>query len=428
MIEFQREVFDYNSQETGRNMRHHILTAHTRTNIILLSYPNLFLHDHATSSIETSNRYSSVLLMFYRYLSISEKFKNIDVSNYHAIVDNRDIKRWQVQRQIERVRSQNASPTSNTIFEDAKLLLVFFNWINKSGYITCVKINIKSWAANFKSEKMLNYVRQKSGLRIDSKNIEVLDKEKRQQSRKSLITDAEIKALILSFNDPVYSVMFKLALGTAMRPMDLCKFPYIGNGPNQHILPYSEMRSEGAVVSYLVTESKGKKDREIKINRADLKVLEDQYIRPFYNERARKYEKKYGRNCPPSILFLTVHGEPVTSNKVSSRTGAAKERAIRNFPEFRRSITFYDARHWWPTMYILKFFGDKLLTQSADALYLAAGEILVKQMGHEDLSTTYKYYVDMARLLMLAHDGHVHELVTDPDQTVEEFVEKMGAH
>jgi hypothetical protein len=79
-------------------------------------------------------------------------------------------------------------------------------------------------------------------------------------------------------------------------------------------------------------------------------------------------------------------------------------------------------------MYILKFFGDKLLTQSADALYLAAGEILVKQMGHEDLSTTYKYYVDMARLLMLAHDGHVHELVTDPDQTVEEFVEKMGAH
>ncbi|MGX9219285.1 hypothetical protein ACWV27_12890 [Massilia varians] len=393
----------------------------------LLSHANLFLSAHALASEQTSGRYSNVISMFYRFLSTQPKFANVRVGDYHVVADNRDIKRWQVARQIDRVKQQKTSPSSKTIFEDAQIILFFFNWICDAGYPTSVNVKKKTWYPNFKLSRMLNYVRDVAHVSVDSKNIDVLDRERRQHNVVSLITNSEIKALIESYTDPVYSTIFKLGLGTAMRPMDLCKFPYIGNGMNRHIMPYSSMeKRESRVVNYSVELSKGKKGRIIKINTADLKMLEDDYIRPYYAERAKKYERLFGKKCPPSILFLNKQGLPVTPSKISSRTNDAKKIAMMNCPGFREKVSFYDARHWWPTMFLIQFFKDRLLTDSADALYLAVAEELRNQMGHEDLSTTYKYYVDMGRLVMLAHEGSVHELVTEPAETVQEFVDRFS--
>jgi integrase len=427
MLSIDRRVIEYRSPESGRNCRHHLLIAHVGGKNILLSHPNLFLYDHTLSSIETSNRYSGVISMFYRFLSTEPKFSGVDVGKYHVISDNRDIKKWQVTRQVTRMAEQKASPSSDTIFEDAKIVLTFFHWLSNAGYITNVVVKTKTWVANFKNSRMLNYIRRKARVRIDAKNIEVLDKERRQRKQITLITNDEIKALLESFTDPVYAAMFKLSLGTAMRPMDLCRVPYIGNGSNKHIMPYSTMsKSASATVDYLVKESKGKKDRTIKINRADLKALEDHYIRPLYSERTKKYEERFGKKCPPSILFLNSRGVPVTPSRISSRTNDAKKIAAAVHPDFRETTTFYEARHWWPTMFLVNFFKDKLLTDAADALYLAAAQVLADQMGHEDINTTYKHYVDLARLMVMAHQGHVHELITEPDETVTEFLERIG--
>jgi integrase len=427
MITIDRHVVEYRSPESGRHCRHYVLIAQVKNKKILLSHVNLFLYEHTLSSIATSNRYSGVIAAFYRFLSAELKFSSISVADYHVLADNRDIKRWQVARQLDRVKRQSLSPSSDTIFDEAKILLTFFQWISASGYVTTVEVMTKTWVANFKNTRMLNYVRRKAQLRIDSKNIEVLDKESRQKKMKSLITNDEIKFLLEAFTDPVYTAMFKLSLGTAMRPMDLCRFPYIGNGINKHIMPYSTMKKgESATVDYLVKDSKGHKDRVIKINKADLKALDDHYIRPLYAKRASKYEKEFGAKCPPSILFLNKRGIPVTPNNISSRTNDAKKIAIAAHPEFRESTKFYDARHWWPTMFMVNFFKDRLLTDSADALYLAAAQVLTNQMGHEDAETTYRYYIDMARLLVMAHEGHIHELITEPNETVSEFIERMG--
>lgn len=427
MLSIERRVIRYRSPESGKDCRHHVLVAQVGARRILLSHPNLFLHEHALSSIETSNRYSAVISMFYRFLSTEPKFSSASVADYHVLADNRDIKRWQVARQVARVEEQADAPSSQTIFEDAKVLLTFFQWISSAGYVTSVNVKTKTWVANFKNNRMLNYVRRKASVRVDAKNIEVLDKERRQRRQSTLITSGEIGALLESFSDPVYAAMFKLSLGTAMRPMDLCRFPYLGNGLNKHIMPYSAMTKDAsATVDYLVKESKGRKDRMIKINAADLKALEDHYIRPLYAERAMKYEAHFGRKCAPSILFLNARGIPVTPSKISSRTHEAKAVAMKHYPQFRESTKFYDARHWWPTMFLVNFFKDKILTNAADTLYLAATEVLVNQMGHEDIDTTYKHYVDMARLLVMAHEGRVHELITEPDETVMQFLERIG--
>lgn len=423
MLTIRREVITYMDAESGRDFRHHALIALVGAKNILLSHPNLFLRENAVSSLETSNRYSAVIAMFYRFLATKAKFWDVEIGKYHVIADNSDVKQWQVSRQVARVKAQKETPSSATIFEDAKVLMVFFRWLRDSGYVTNVNVKTRTWIANFKNSRTLMDVQKEARVAIDAKNIKVLDTERRQHKKKTLITDAEIVALCQAYSDPVYEAMFKLALGTAMRPMDLCRFPYIGSGANKHILPYSDMApTESVTVPYLVKSSKGNKDRTIRVHLADLRALEAGYIRPYYAQRARLYQDRFGKRCPPSILFLNAEGFPVTPSRISSRTNDAKKRAMVSQPGFREGVVFYDARHWWPTRFLVRFFGNKLLTEAADVLDLAAAEVLKNQMGHEDLETTYKYYIDQARLLVLAHQGHVHELVTEPTETVEEFV------
>ena len=425
MITIQSILIEYKSVDTLNDSQHFVLKAILPGDKeILLSHPNLFLYYETNRAINTSKRYANILAQFYSYLSTDEKFRDIEISKYHVLTDNRDIRKWQIYRQIKRVQKQSNKPTSKTIFEDAKIILNYFKWLHNSGYVTNVSIEHKNWIANFKNQRMLNYIQQTAKQVIDAKNIKVLDKERRQSSSKSLITNQEIKALINAYTDPAYSALFKLSLGTGMRPIELVQFPYLGNGENKHIMPYSEMDKDNPTIGFEVI-GKGKKLRTVRINIKDLKELDNTYIKPFYNERRKLYREKYGIECPPSILFLNKVGKPITPTMISKRSNDAKLRAMKFYPDFREKITFYEARHWWPTMFALEFFKEKLLDSSSEVLYAAFAEALKNQMGHEDLETTYKYYIDMARLVYSAHQRTVHELLVSPQKTVQEMLDEM---
>lgn len=425
MITIQSILIEYKSVDTLNDSQHFVLKAILPGDKeILLSHPNLFLYYETNRAINTSKRYANILAQFYSYLSTDEKFRDIEISKYHVLTDNRDIRKWQIYRQIKRVQKQSNKPTSKTIFEDAKIILNYFKWLHNSGYITNVSIEHKNWIANFKNQRMLNYIQQTAKQVIDAKNIKVLDKERRQSSSKSLITNQEIKALINAYTDPAYSALFKLSLGTGMRPIELVQFPYLGNGENKHIMPYSEMDKDNPTIGFEII-GKGKKLRTVRINIKDLKELDNTYIKPFYNERRKLYREKYGIECPPSILFLNKVGKPITPTMISKRSNDAKLRAMKFYPDFREKITFYEARHWWPTMFALEFFKEKLLDSSSEVLYAAFAEALKNQMGHEDLETTYKYYIDMARLVYSAHQRTVHELLVSPQKTVQEMLDEM---
>ena len=425
MITIQSILIEYKSVDTLNDSQHFVLKAILPGDKeILLSHPNLFLYYETNRAINTSKRYANILAQFYSYLSTDEKFRDIEISKYHVLTDNRDIRKWQIYRQIKRVQKQSNKPTSKTIFEDAKIILHYFKWLHNSGYVTNVSIEHKNWIANFKNQRMLNYIQQTAKQVIDAKNIKVLDKERRQSSSKSLITNQEIKALINAYTDPAYSALFKLSLGTGMRPIELVQFPYLGNGENKHIMPYSEMDKDNPTIGFEVI-GKGKKLRTVRINIKDLKELDNTYIKPFYNERRKLYREKYGIECPPSILFLNKVGKPITPTMISKRSNDAKLRAMKFYPDFREKITFYEARHWWPTMFALEFFKEKLLDSSSEVLYAAFAEALKNQMGHEDLETTYKYYIDMARLVYSAHQRTIHELLVSPQKTVQEMLDDM---
>ncbi len=407
-----RQVIEYEEPDTGLYIRHHILIAKTLKANCLLSHANLFLMNDARSSLNTSNRYSSIISMFYRFLSTEPNFADKEIANYHAFVTNSDIRRWQISRQIERIAKQSLSPASETIYEDAKVLLGYFHWLNTNGYLTNVNIELKTCIANFKSERMLAYIQAKARVTINSKNIRILDKESRQLAFNSLITSEEVRQYLASFVDPAYAVMFKLALGTAMRPIDLCKFPYIGDRKNVHILPYSEMDKEKLTFEYTAYGSKGNKTRTIVVHRDDLKMLDESYIKPLYEARRKLYKERYGKDCPLSVLFLNNQGVPITPTMIASRGTAAKKKAQATHKGFRDCITFYDSRHWWPTVFLIQFFGDDLLTKAVDYLWAACAEALKMQMGHASIETTFYHYVDKARVMMGAAKGRTTELVT----------------
>jgi integrase len=425
VLKIQNHILEYESPDLGIKVSHYALVAHEKNYNILLSHPNLFLYSTTRGSIKTSLRYSNIISRFYRFLSTQDKYKNLSASQYHAISDNRDIRLWMISRQVNRVKKQSARPSSETIFEDAKILLQFFNWLNTSGYITSVKVSLKTTFINFNKKSLLSYVQAKARVTIDAKDIRVLDKEGRQKRRRPLISDSEIRLYLKSFTDPVYPAMFMLALGTAMRPMDLCKMPYIGNGKNTHIMPYSEMGQDAKTFEYTVYNSKGNKTRTIVIHRDDLKELNENYIKPHYNGRRKLYKARYGRDCPLDILFLTDRGIPVTPTQVASRGNAAKVKAMAKDKNFRESINFYESRHWWPTMFIIRFFGEGLLTDAVDVMWAACGEILVNQMGHEDIETTFAHYVDFGRVLMMANKGRVTELISQAHDGVHAFIAEI---
>jgi integrase len=422
MLNISRRLITYACPLSRKRTSHYVLIAQVDDKRFLLSHANLYLRAVTSKSEDTSNRYSSVISVFYRYLSTLPKYESVELSQYHVLVDNDDLKNWQIQRAIYRQAKQSVKPCTGTMIDDAKLVYSFFYWLDAEGYSSCVNFKLTTWQPNFKNEELLSYIKREARVALDGKGIKALDRESRQGQSYSLITNEEIKDLLNAFHDPVYVAMFKLALGTAMRPMDLCDFPYVGNGLNRHIQPYDNMSFDEATVEYRIYYSKREKTRDIRIHRGDLKALFDHYTKTLYPSRAELYGKRFGKPCPPSILFLTSAGEPVTPKMVSTRSNAAKNLAIRQGSKMRADVCFYDSRHWWPTKFLIKRFGSKLLGELSEVKDLAAMQVLKRQMGHSSLITTYEHYVDVARVLLLAHEGYVNELYINADQTVEEFL------
>ncbi|MBV6825706.1 hypothetical protein [Pseudomonas sp. PD9R] len=412
MLNIELKSISYTSASLEIEVKHYVLIADYKNKKILLSVPNLYLYERTRSSLQTSRRYALIISMFYRFLATRKAYKHLAPGDYHAVVQNKDIRHWQIHRQENRVKNNSSSPTSETIFEDAKIALNFFAWVQKSGFTTNIKIELEDWIANFKNSNLLNYIKRKAGVRISSDPIRALDREASQKKPHSLITNQEIKTLLGIYPDKVYSVIFLFGLATAMRPMEISVFPLYGNGKNKHILPYSSMPEDTNKFTYTVL-GKGNKLRDIVIPAYALKDLEENYIKTEYTARKKKYKEKFGTPCPPSILFLNSEGDPVTERMISNATYYACKLAHKSDPAFRTNNNFYQARHWWPTMMMIQHRGAQLLSPAADVLDAAFGQVLTAQLGHEDISTTYKHYLDLARVLIMARDGRVNDIISE---------------
>lgn len=426
MIKFEIKPIKYYSSTLLANVEHYVLIAEKDKKRILVSIPNIYLYSKSRSSMQTSKRYATLIAQFYRFLSNFEKFKLVEPGDYHIHVSNVEIRHWQIFRQQKRISRGTLHPTSETIYSDATTVYYFFKWLSDEGIPTGVKIRLKTWIANFKDRRLLNYLAKKTRLSLDTDPIRVLDKQARQKKAVHLIKHSEVKTLLSVYPDKVYAVLFNFALATAMRPMELVKFPYMGNGKNRHILPYSQMDSGIKSHDYNVF-GKGNKFRDIKIPDYALKMLEDEYIKNEYPARARLYRKKFGKKCPLSILFLTAEGVPVIPSMIANATNYAKRLAVAKDPSFATTNIFYHARKWWPTMMMVQHHnGEDILKKDAEVMHVALTQVIINQMGHEDPSTTYQHYLVLARYLVMANRGITHETIHEDALNIHEALEKFG--
>ena len=317
-------------------------------------------------------------------------------------------------------------PSCETTFEDACVVLYFFKWLNEKNIANGVKTHIKTAIANFKDRRLLNYIEKKARQALDTNPIRVLERERRQKRPKSLISKKDISTLLKSFPDSVYKCLFKFALATAMRPLELTAFPYIGAGKNRHILPYSEMDKKASQFTYAVI-GKGSKHRDIIVPAYALDMLDTEYIQTEYPKRAKLHQKKFGHKCPLSVLFLSDQGVPVTPKMISEATNYAKKLAIIKDPNFKTSNIFYHTRKWWPTLMMIQHHnGAGILEKNADVMSLALAEVLMTQLGHEDLLTTYQYYLVLGRQLVLANMGITHETIHENTINVFEAIDRFS--
>jgi integrase len=424
-MDFQFRRLSYRTVEYDKPVEHYIMmVCHNKKNH-LLSIPNIYLYEKTRSSTQTSKRYATLLTKFYKFASGQPHLQDISPGDYHAYITNKDIKRWQIYRQIQRVKNKQIRPSSETIFNDACVVAYFFKWLHERNIAIQFKINLKTWVANFKDHRLLSYIEKKARHVMDTSSIRVLDRESRQRKAKSLISAQDITTLLGSYPDPVYKCLFKFALATAMRPMELVKFPYMGTGKNRHILPYSEMDKTKNTFTYDLI-GKRNKHRKIIIPAYALEMLNTEYIQTEYHKRTGLYRKKYGHKCPLSILFLTERGEPVTVNRIAQATNYAKELAVAKDPKFETTNIFYHTRKWWPTLMMIQHHGrEGILEKNAEVLDLAIAEVITNQMGHDDLTTTYNHYLVLGRLLVLATKGFTHETIHEKTINVLEGIEDI---
>lgn len=425
MISIEKKFISYARSDDGLLISHFMLIHKGAVKNTLLSHANLYLYSKTRNSKKTSSRYASVISMFYRYLSTLDEFAKCEPSTYHTRVLNKHIRRWQDSREIARVKQDKTRPSSVTIFEDAVQLMNYFRWLSDSNFPIAINIKLKTWIPHYKSARYQEYISVKAKDVIDSTSIRTLDRANRARSFDGLITPYEVNALAENYSDPVYSTLLMLALGTAMRAMDVCGYPYYGNAENSHIMPYSSMSFDGNTVLYKIFNSKGRKDRTIIIHKDTLKMIDESYTTPLYPERAKKYERKYGTRPPLSILFLTKDGDPVTPDRIAQRTTAAKNKARLKDPTLRASLTFHDARDWWPTHYLIEAFGNKLLNSNETLFNYAVAQILLGQMGHGSIETTFKHYIAKATLLLSLYKGRGLELVSATNLSATVFLNRL---
>jgi len=404
MIQVQRQFLCYKHPLTHQEVQHYALSLITKQQRILLTEFNLYLLEVTKSSVATSNKYSRILQTFLQWLINRYGDETAEPENVWLVSDNNKIKEWQLYIQAERFKKQSIRPTSKTIFDNASQVIRFYHWINQEGYDTNVKPKLNTWKPT-KKETLLSYTDSNNKEQINTKSIQVLDRESRQSRIKSLISSEQIKLLLGTYPDPVFSCLFHLSMSTALRPEGCVKWPYIGVGPNTHIKPWEQMLGKvGKTFPFTVTEKRNK-TRTIVVNAIDWKEISTAWM-PLYTERRKLYKSRYGHDCPINILWLNKKGIPVTEKNVADATTYAKK-----LNPLLKSVEFYDARHWWPTMYVIKQLGDDLWKEIG--LNAAVDEVLRNQMGHDEVGTTYKHYISVARTYLANKRGLVSDIVNE---------------
>ena len=344
------------------------------------SYWAIELSQKRSRSSETLKQYSTVLARFLQWRddtglkSIDWQLTDGDTINSYIgfLINSRDI---------------NGKPNNKTIEDYIAIIGYFFKWAIEEGYTHYWKIDIQKTVVQIEGSSALVKTEKEiePKLRIGNGTTSNIN---RVQDK--FIHRENIPIILELLEDVVYVYIILVLWSTGLRPKELFQLPYRGTGLNSGFKRYRLDELEELSDIFFRFESKGK-ERDIKFPIGIWKIICEKWM-PERNRRAAIYQKGNNGKMPPNnALFISENGRIVTKKML--RDNLAKVARNPECPE--KNITPRMFRHSFATYFILDRLKQNDLLGKAYVYNAVIDAELRQWMGHENIETTYKFYVHL---------------------------------
>ncbi|OWW18044.1 integrase [Noviherbaspirillum denitrificans] len=223
-----------------------------------------------------------------------------------------------------------------------------------------------------------------------------------EQEVEMFVTERNHKIILAAMNDIVYQIIATILWVTGLRPRDLFQLPYRGKEQNNGFIPYDADEIPDDLDQQEITywfRSKGK-HRSIQFPGLLWRAICELYI-PVRRERADLHFAKYGISPSNSALFLAANGEIVNADRLRHAFSKAvqKSRAlplgVAGHGFTGRKYTPRMLRHSCATYFVYEHLKRNKLLGRPYQYDPSVDDRLRRMLGHEDVGTTYKYYVHL---------------------------------
>jgi len=379
----------------------------------VIEFPTLWAATVAkrrSKSKETLKQYTSTLARWLRFLDDfgygAENWQNVDRDVIDHFLD-----------EIIKRRDELGRPSDETIEGYMARITDFYRAATKAGYSHYWDMDNEAFSRVIKEKTITTQEVVVKGIKREIKMSRGKSSRFADEMSKFVHQQHLIRAMGL-FDDYVYVVIAYVIRNTALRPKELFQLPYRGTGLNLGLQPYrlvteEQVCDEGCnTIEKLVTddvnatpvegdipfdfESKGKR-RKINFPLHVWKFI-CKYWMPERVKRAKLYaennELGNGRSPSNNCLFLSKEGRPVTYGMLIDHFNK-----VAKHPDYiKRPFTPKMLRHSWATYYVYHALKAENSLHNDYVYNVAHDDYLRKFMGHEDLDTTYRFYVHIVHI------------------------------
>lgn len=348
-------------------------------------------------SVETARKYSGILARFLQWLDDS----GYGSANWYC-VDEEIFDQYLAFISTTRPGS-DFGPLQSTTEDSAYRIVGFYDWASRAGYSHYLDIDTEEIEIRLKDQALLAHIsggvqRRKLDFNLPSGRPAYFHTEVEK-----FVTQQDYVVALQLLSDPVFRIIAAVIRTTGMRPKELLQIPYLGAKENSGFVPYDDdlvpHDLDDQVIDFFC-RSKGK-NRRIKFPGILWRMICEKYV-PMRRERAELFRKRTGVSPRNSVLFLTADGYAVDYEILRYHFNQVVVRSDLNrsvgcgLVYARRKFTPRMLRHSCATYFIFESLRKGNLIGKSFVYDAAVDEDLRDLMGHNDVKTSYEYYVHLA--------------------------------
>ncbi len=365
----------------------------------IIEAPTLWVSEVASrrsGSKMTSKRYGNILARFLQWLDDTgygcQSWSTIDqeiLGQFIAYLQNGD------------------APSRKTVVDYLGRIVDFYSWARKNKFHHFLELEMREVDVFVrKNQSLLAHLAVPVKKAVPIVHVRPGHATKVASEVNKLVTQKEYVAALRLIDDPVFVFIATVIRVTAMRPKEVLQLPYKGKSENVEFFPHEVGQIPDSLLEkdlMFYCQSKGK-DRYVRFPGKLWAEICRFYI-PIRRKRAELYARRNGISPPNSALFLSSSGYVVNYDSLYRAFRKVAEIASEhrvlggNVGYTKASFGARMLRHACATYFVV----DALKKRNRlDRPYVYDASIdndLRELLGHEDVETTYKYYVHLVNRL-----------------------------